>query len=333
MFPGFNLGVPLADNPCMSHPGPEGLSAATPRFRLAQLPLVTALACSAAIVITIGIVSESIQPSATQLAKWGHLPPEKIWEGSLWALISSAFVHVAPWHLLFNVYWLWQLGGPVERTLGAAKFVAFILLAACVSSASQLILSDGTGIGASGIVYALFGLIWRGRQGHRFAGILGTETPAFFFTWLFACLIATRAGFANIANAAHFGGLVFGMLVAEWQIRGDHRRLAAVATLIVCLVSIGGALKNPWSRRWLEHAAMRMHRNGEYLSATVTYERSLSFGADSVWAFHNLALTRYALGDTAGYRQALRTLRVQAPTQADSLERWLNGVSLSPRGD
>lgn len=328
----FNSVVPLADNFCMHQPSPESVSSAPSRPRLAELPLVTALACGTALLVTIGIATESTQPLGIRLAEWGYLPAERIWDGALWALISSAFVHVAPWHLLFNVYWLWRLGGPVERTLGSSHFLAFLILLAFFSSASQLALSDDTGIGSSGVVYGLFGLMWRSKHKvHRFAATLGTETPGFFFIWLFACLIATRAGFVNIGNAAHFGGLFFGILVAEWRIRDSHRRLAALATVIVVLASGTAALINPWSRPWLEHAAMRLHRDGQYLRATLTYERSLSFGADSTWAFHNLALTYYALGDTTAYRHALRSLRLLTPVQADSLERRLSST-LSPHG-
>ena len=210
----------LADNLCMHQPSPESVSAAPPQPRLAELPLVTAIACGAALLITVGIAAQSTQPSGAQLAEWGYLPAERIWNGALWALVSSAYVHVALWHLLFNVYWLWRLGGPVERTLGSFNFFAFI------------------------IVLAL----------------------------------------------------------------------------------------NPWSRPWLEHAAMRLHRDGQYLRANLAYERSLSYGADSAWAFHNLALTYYALGDTLGYQQAVRSLRVLAPGQADSLELRLGSTSSSLPG-
>jgi rhomboid protease GluP len=317
----------------MHQPSPDIVGGVPPRSRLSELPFVTALACGAALLITIGITAQSTQPSGMQLAEWGYLPAERIWDGALWALVSSAFVHVAPWHLLFNVYWLWRLGGPVERTLGSFNFFAFIIVVAFFSSASQLALSNETGIGASGIVYGLFGLMWRSRhQVHRFSTILGTDTPGLFFIWLFACLIATRSGFVNIGNAAHFGGLLFGILVAEWRFREIHRRPAIFATLFLVLASGIAALINPWSRPWLEHAAMRLHRDGQYLRANLTYERSLSYGADSAWAFHNLALTYYALGDTTGYQQAVRSLRILAPGQADSLELRLGSTSSSLPG-
>ena len=287
---------------------------------LRSAPL-TLLACAIAIVVSVGVMADSAHPSWAEVAKWGYLPAERIWDGALWALVSSAFVHVAVWHLVFNVYWLWRFGGAVERTLGSSKFLVFVIAVAFLSSAFQLAASGDTGIGASGIVYGLFGLMWRSKERvPHFTEMLGPDTARLFFVWLIACVVATQVGFVFIGNTAHFSGLLFGVLVAEWLIRGSQRRWAAGATAFLCVLSLLGAHRNPWSVRWLEHQAMKMHRAGKYETATLAYERSLSFGADSAWAFHNLALAYFEMGDTTGYAAALRSLRVLAPTDADLLE-------------
>jgi GlpG protein len=282
---------------------------------------LTLLACSITVVVFVGILAESADPSWAQMAKWGYLPAERIWDGALWALVSSAFVHVALWHLVFNVYWLWRFGGAVERTLGSVKFLVFVVAVAFLSSAFQLAVSGDTGIGASGVVYGLFGLMWRSKEKvPHFAEVLGPDTSRLFFVWLIACLVATQAGFVSIGNAAHFSGLLFGVLAAEWQSRGPYRQLAAGSTAFLCVLSLLAAHSNPWSVRWLEHQAMKMHRAGQYQRAALAYERSLSFGSDSAWAFHNLALTYFELDDTTRYAAALKSLRVVAPTDADLLE-------------
>jgi membrane associated rhomboid family serine protease len=318
----------------MSQPTLDSVIAAGPQAGSERSAPFTVLACAIAIIITFGITVENTGPSWSQMAKWGYLPAERIWGGAVWALISSAFVHVAPWHLIFNVYWLWRFGGAVERTLGSFKFLVFVVAAAFLSSALQLAVSGDTGIGASGIVYGLFGLMWRSKEKvPRFSEILGPDTASFFFIWLIACLVATHVGFANIGNTAHFAGLVFGVLVAEWRIRGSHRRMAGAAMVLLCVLSLLTTRSNPWSARWLQHHAMKMHRAGQYQVAALTYERSLSFGADSAWAFHNLALTYFELHDTSRYAAALRNLRVASPAEADSLELRLQGAALSRRGD
>ena len=318
----------------MSQPTLDGLVAAEPPSKSEGSAPLTLLACAIAIAVTIGITAESADPSWAQMAKWGHLPAERIWDGALWALVTSAFVHVALWHLVFNVYWLWRFGGAVERELGSVRFLVFVVAVAFVGSAFQLAASGGTGIGASGIVYGLFGFMWRSKEKvPRFADILGPDTAWFFFVWLIACVVATQAGFANIANTAHFAGLVFGVLVAEWRFRGLHRRMAGAGMALLCVLSVLTTRSNPWSARWLQHHAMKMHRAGQYQVAALTYERSLSFGADSVWAFHNLALTYFEMRDTTRYAAALRNLRVASPAEADSLELRLQGAAFSRRGD
>jgi rhomboid protease GluP len=67
------------------------------------------------------------------------------------------------WHLGFNLYWLVILGRDLEQALGRWKLVALFVCAAFVSSAAQLAVGGSTGIGFSGVGYAMFGLLWMGR--------------------------------------------------------------------------------------------------------------------------------------------------------------------------
>jgi membrane associated rhomboid family serine protease len=314
----------------MSLPNAESVTAAEPQSTSEGRAPLTLFACAAAIVVSLGAMAESTRPTWTQVAKWGYLPAERIWDGAIWGLVSSAFVHLALWHLVFNVYWLWRFGAAVERELGSVKFLGFVVAAALVSSGFQLGASGATGFGASGIVYGLFGLMWRGKERvPRFAAVLSAETDSLFFIWLIACLVATKAGFVQIGNTAHVTGLLLGVLVAEWRFREIHRRLAATGTGAFCLGSLIAAYVNPWSGRWLEYQAMKLHRNQQYEIAALAYERSLSFGSDTAWVFHNLALTYSALGDSTRTADALKRLRAKARAEADSLELRLQGADFS----
>ena len=82
-----------------------------------------------------------------------------IWHGRIWGLLTSAFAHVALWHLLFNMWWARDFGRLLEPTLGLARYAGFIVASAVVSSGWQLLVSGETGIGYSGVVYALFGYV------------------------------------------------------------------------------------------------------------------------------------------------------------------------------
>ncbi len=276
----------------LTNPESDGQRMAPTRdWNLWQTP-ATVAACAASIIIFAGVSAVGPDPSWSQVSRWGYLPAERIWDGAFWALISTAFVHFQLWHLAFNLYWLWRLGRPVEHWAGSIKWVAFILSAAVVSSTAQLVMSGDTGIGASGIVYALFGLLWRGQAVIREGDTLvDRNTVAIFLLWLVAAAIATEVGTANIGNAAHAAGLLFGILVAEWRIRRVRPRLAALATISLGILTLVGMRVSPWSPRWWERVGVRAHQAHEYDLAAWAYERGLALGSDSPWALYNLALT------------------------------------------
>jgi rhomboid protease GluP len=299
--------------------------------RLSRTP-ATGVACAAAIIVFAGVSSLGPDPSWSQVSKWGYVPAEQIWDGAYWGLISSAFVHFQLWHLAFNLYWLWRFGRPVERWAGSLKWVAFVIGAAVVSSTAQLVMSDDTGIGASGIVYALFGLLWRGRGTiPDVDAVLDRNTILLFLVWLVGAAVATQLGTVQIGNAAHAAGLFFGVLVAEWRVRRVHPKLAAVGTICLGILALIGMRANPWSRRWLEHVAIRTHRAQAYEAAAWAYERSLALGSDSGWTLHNLALSYQGLDDTARRNAAMNALRRLDPADAESLEVYFTASSRSRR--
>ena len=300
-------------------------------WSFARAPATTA-ACAAAIVIFVGVSSLGPHPSWSQVGEWGYLPAERIWDGAIWALISTVFVHFQLWHLAFNLYWLWRLGRPVERWAGSFLWIAFVCSAALVSSAAQLIVSDDTGMGASGVVYALFGLLWRGRGVIPDADkVVDEYTVKVFLAWLVLAAVATQIGTANIGNAAHAAGLLFGVLVAEWRIRRVRPKLAGVGTFSLALLALVGTRGSPWSRRWWEHVAARAHQAHQYDLAASAYEQGLARGSDSSWALYNLALSYNGLADTARRNAAMISLRRLDPAYADSLDIYFRMSSRQAR--
>src|SRR5258708_5381948 len=160
------------------------------------------------------------------LSRVGVLPATEIWDGAYWGLLPGVFVHLALWHLAFNVYWLWTLGSRLESAIGHIRFLAFVLTAGFVSSALQLAVSDSTGIGASGVVYAIFGFMWETRHLFRsFLQVLDQRTANIFMVWLVGCIVATFLEIWNVGNAAHVSGMLFGGIVAGCFVLRPWRRL------------------------------------------------------------------------------------------------------------
>jgi rhomboid protease GluP len=166
-------------------------------------------------IIFVGLLLNPQDGTTESLSQWGYLPGSRIWGGGVWGLITSTFVHLEIWHFGFNVYWLWQLGRRLEDALGWWRYLSFFLLAALLSSAAQLLVSGTTGIGMSGVIYAMFGFMWIAR--HRFTffkEILDDRTIAMLLIWLVGGIILTALEVMNIGNAAHITGCLFGVAVA-----------------------------------------------------------------------------------------------------------------------
>jgi GlpG protein len=262
------------------------------------------------------------EPSWERMATFGYLPADRVWEGAYWALISSAFVHIELWHVAFNVYWLWTFGSAVELVLGSLPFAGLVLVSALVSSSVQLGASGDTGIGASGVVYALFGLMWAGsKRVPKFAQVLGEKTAPLFWAWLVGCILATRAGIVQVANGAHVGGLLLGLLAAQWLLpRAPRRALAMTGTGVYVLLSLVPLVWSPWSPAWVGRKAYEAHVAGELDVAIAGYRRSIALGGDRPWALANLASAYLAKGQEDECAAVVSELRAMDPAAATTLE-------------
>jgi membrane associated rhomboid family serine protease len=103
------------------------------------------------------------------------LTPILIIQGKyLWTLITSIFVHASFAHLFFNMISLFFLGNIVEKIIGKKRFVQFYLISGILSGIFFAVLAgffgngigakifgDATssGVGASGAIFALVGLL------------------------------------------------------------------------------------------------------------------------------------------------------------------------------
>lgn len=137
----------------------------------------------------------------------GH-PYARLLAGELWRLWTPAFVHFGALHILFNGFWMFDLGAAVERTHGTRFMVALVGLSAAISNLAQLALGGSPNFGGlSGVVYALVGHVWlRGRFDPASGLRLDSQTVVLLLGWL----ALGFTGFMHMANYAHLGGLVVG---------------------------------------------------------------------------------------------------------------------------
>jgi membrane associated rhomboid family serine protease len=206
--------------------------------------------------VFLGMNSAEGQDTAA-LAKYGYLPDHEVFEGKLWGLVTSAFVHVEMVHAAFNMYWMWLIGRVFEERFGPLKLLAFVLASAFVSSGIQLI-SGSMGIGLSGVVYALFGFEWIARKKiPEFESVIDDQVIGVFVIWGLACIPLTYFHIMNVGNLAHFGGLLFGVLLAAILILPGYRIALAGALAMITAVATVPAFWNPFSTDWLAVQAMK----------------------------------------------------------------------------
>ncbi|MHB1426287.1 MAG: rhomboid family intramembrane serine protease [Gemmataceae bacterium] len=161
------------------------------------------------------------------LIEWPELTP--ILHGQIWRLVTPIFLHFGIWHLLFDMYWLHYLGGAIERVRGPLRYLALVLIVAVISNLVQYYfgnpdLSGGQWRflplpffgGMSGVNYGLFGYIWMKARFQPEAGlIIGPRLVIFMMVWFVLCMTPVMHVLigGGVANGAHAGGLVAGMLI------------------------------------------------------------------------------------------------------------------------
>jgi GlpG protein len=149
---------------------------------------------------------------------WAQGPDVTAWlpglselrQGQLWRLITPILIHWNVLHILFNMWWLRDLGSMIEARQSTMQFALLVLVTAAGSNLGEYWLGHTAVFGGmSGVLYALLGYIWmRGKFDPGSGLFLHPTTVAMMLVWLVVCY----AGFVgNIANAAHVVGLLMGM--------------------------------------------------------------------------------------------------------------------------
>lgn len=208
------------------------------------------------------------------------------------------------------MYWLWVLGSRLERAIGSLRFLGFLLVSAFVSSSFQLAVSGDTGIGASGVVYAIFGFMWTARHRYgQFNKVLDARTIQFFNVWLVGCMAATYFKIWEVGNAAHLSGLLLGSAVAGFFVLRYRPRFMRAVLIALVVASTVPLFWCPWSVAWLSHKAYEAHLAEQYDTALARYTRIIQIDPENAWAYFNRSGVYEALGDSERARADLQRAR------------------------
>lgn len=156
-----------------------------------------------------------------RLYDWGTLPgrlaalTDTLSRGQLWRLLSPDFLHFSMSHIVFNSVMLWFLGSQVEWFDGRGRLVVLFLVTSLLSNGLQYFVSGPLFGGLSGVVYGLLGYCWLSQQRQaRFQ--FPPALVIFSVAWMIIGFtpLPEWLGIGRMANEAHLGGFVAGILVA-----------------------------------------------------------------------------------------------------------------------
>jgi GlpG protein len=136
-----------------------------------------------------------------------YLP--NVLQGEIWRLVTPIFIHFGSLHILFNMLWLFDLGGMIERRRGSLFLLLFVVIVAVSSNLCQYRFSGPSFGGMSGVVYGLFGYIWMKGKFDPGDGL------ALHPNTIVLMLVFFGLGFSGlmpIANGCHAVGLAGGAL-------------------------------------------------------------------------------------------------------------------------
>jgi membrane associated rhomboid family serine protease len=138
-------------------------------------------------------------------------------QGEYWRLFTALFLHGGFAHLLFNVFALYVLGPPLERSIGAVRFALCYLISGLASSAGVVLLTVmglvqvTQLVGASGCIMGIVGA-WAGfLLRHRHAPHAKQRLANIFM--IIVIQTAFDLSTPQVSMAAHLCGLIAGFFL------------------------------------------------------------------------------------------------------------------------
>jgi membrane associated rhomboid family serine protease len=132
-----------------------------------------------------------------------------------WRMVSSAFLHWDPTHLLMNMWALFVLGASLERLLGPFRFLVLYAVSAVGGGLGTVVVHESIlSAGASGAIWGLMvaQIAWLLRMQRRYGKEAVRVTPAQLAQPLIINVVISML--PGVDWAGHFGGGLFGGLVA-----------------------------------------------------------------------------------------------------------------------
>ena len=237
------IGPPESIAPA-SEASAERATAATLAYYLTS-PVTVIIGFNIIVFILMAVSTHGL-PSGVAAIRFGSNFTPLTLSGDWWRLITQNFIHFGVIHILLNTLALAQMGYISEFWLGRVGLIgAYIATGVCAGVTSLLWHSEGVNsAGASGAIFGLAGI----NLGLVANGAIGAENRAELLKYfgqfiLFGLFYGMQSG---VDNAAHFGGLVSGILfslIYLWAFveSADMRSRRALCGIFMPVIALGGA--------------------------------------------------------------------------------------------
>ena len=164
--------------------------------------------------VTLGLIA--LSGMVAYFTKVGELYSElfgfdwsAVLRGEWWRLVLPVFYHIGWMHLIFNLMWVHQLGSAIEYHFRSRYLLLQVIVFGVGGVLAEGFITRHSAMGLSGVVYGLLGFVWvRGRLDPRSPIVPAQSTVMIMLVWM----LLGFAGVIRMANWAHAGGLVLGMV-------------------------------------------------------------------------------------------------------------------------
>ena len=196
---------------CPEHSGrPQGVQRMTRGVQRASFEGAGAKVTKILIGVNVAVyVAELIQGggvygTGSTIYEKGVLWAPFVANGDYWRLITAAFLHYGPFHLLLNMLGLYWFGSLLEQRIGSGRFLLIYLVSGLAGSAGALVASPlNPTVGASGAIFGILGagLVLEQQRDYVFGGsALGVIIANLVLTFFWP----------GISIGGHIGGLIGG---------------------------------------------------------------------------------------------------------------------------
>ena len=150
----------------------------------------------------------------SNLVRFGAVVKERIAYGEWWRLFTASFIHIGFMHILFNMYFLYQIGPIFERLYGSRNFLIIYLLAGIMGNLVSFAFGNPSTVsaGASTSLYGLFGLALGIMLNYRGDSMLSSFGASFLSVIAINIIYSLLS--PSVGMLGHLGGLLAGVILA-----------------------------------------------------------------------------------------------------------------------